>query len=71
MTVYVYSASGDMQEIKVFSTFEKAVAYTESVYDYTEVKFVQHRFDDNCWIFDDPEDPVEILKLEVDNHQTI
>jgi len=31
-TVYVYSASGDNEEIKVFSSFEKAVAYAKASY---------------------------------------
>lgn len=65
MSVYVYSASGDHQEIRVFSSLEKAIDYAKSLH-YPDAEFEQHKYDENCWFFDDPEDPVEILKLEIE-----
>jgi len=63
--VYVYSASGDSEEIKVFSNLEKAIEYAKSTPDYEEAEFEQDDYYENRWYFD-CEDPVEILKLEIE-----
>ena len=62
MEVFVYSASGDNEEIKVFSTLEKAIAYANSKY-YVDAEFEKNG---NRWFYDCEEDPVEILKLEIE-----
>lgn len=56
MTVYVYTASGDNEEIKVFSSLEKAIAYAKSTPSYEEAEFKQDEYDENCWSYDDTED---------------
>lgn len=63
MAVYVYNASGDNEE--VFSTLEKAIDYAKSRC-YPDAEFKQHKYHKNRWFYDDPEDPVEILKLEIE-----
>jgi hypothetical protein len=65
MIVYVYHATGDNEEIKVFSSLEKAIAYAKSTY-YEDAEFEQDEDDENRWFYDDLEDPVEIVKLEIE-----
>ena len=64
-TVYVYSASGDNEEIRVFSTLEKAIDCATSLW-YPDAEFKQDEYDENRWFYDDSEDPVEIWKLEIE-----
>ncbi len=65
MSIYVYNATGDNEEIKLFSSLEKAIEYAKSTY-YEDAVFEQDSYDENRWAYDDIEDPVEILKLEIE-----
>lgn len=70
MNVFVYSAHGDNEEIQVFSSLEKAIKYAKSKYDSANAEFKQHKYDKNRWSYTDSEDPIDILKLEIDNEST-
>jgi hypothetical protein len=61
--VFVYIASGDIQEIKVFSSLEKAIEYAKTHYEDAEIE--QDEDDENRWFYD-CEDFLEILKLEIE-----
>ncbi len=61
----MYNTSGDNEQIKVFSGLEKAVNYAKSTY-YEDIEFKQDDCDENIWSYDDSEDSVEILKLEIE-----
>lgn len=65
MSVYVYHAQGDNEEIKVFSSLEKAISYAKSTY-YEDAEFEKDEYEDDGkhWSFD-CEDPVDIWELDV------
>lgn len=65
--VYVYNASGDNEEIKLFYNLNEAIEYARSTYDEDAV-FEQSQHNENRWTYDGDyiEDPVEILKLEIE-----